>query len=665
MGGCCSVSEKNVRQATQTAKRMVLLSFMGLGVIMLLFLAERLDFHRQYRQVMGQLRQTVDLSRELVRHDRQMDVAIRMAISTGQPEWAKRYEQQQTMLTLAVGKILARVPDDIGRNYKAKVLSANMKLTEAELRALGYLRSGKQQEAYAVLSSAPYAANRRAIAQASEELVNNLRLDADRKLQTIQWRSWTMLGSLILATVIFFVMIWRRLKSDMGKSEAAYALAEARLQRLASHDALTGLPNRQRLIDELQQLLIRSERSGQHIAVIALDLDRFRPINDEFGHDVGDQVLREVGRRIAAGVRQDELAGRLGADEFVIAITCWGNRDAPILVARRIIQEISAPLDLEGLTLEVGATAGIAFWPDDSALPDELLRKADIALARAKAESRGDVRCFQPAMDAELRERSRLQTELKLGIAEGQIVPYFQPVVDLGTGAILGFEVLARWEHPTRGIISPVNFISFAEDAGLIGDLTFAVMRSALRAAKSWPDHLTIAVNISQKQLHDPWLAEKLLAVLAECDFPAHRFEVEVTENALASDIRMAKYILHSLKSHGVCISLDDFGTGYSCLGHLAQLPVDKIKIDRSFTRTMGDQAQSATIVKSILGLGRSLGLPVIAEGIETAHDAAQLLDMGCVTAQGYYFSPPVAGNGVKALFGYRLGYSRPGQISA
>ncbi|HEY4544948.1 MAG TPA: EAL domain-containing protein [Pedomonas sp.] len=648
----------SVRQATQTARRMVLLAFVGLAFVFGCVLADQAYVHHRYREVLASASKVIDLSWQVALTGHEMTAATGMAAATGSSIWIGVYNGLEPRGAELIDQIVQHLPEDTSQETRDRLIELGRTRRGIDERVFGMVYADDLAAAQALVNSTGYRDTSLAFRNQLEELRQSVRKSVTNEIRRIQVRSWLVSGGLMVLAALFFAIIWRRLNRDMGKSEAAFAVAEARLEQLASFDPLTGMPNRQRLIEEIQQMMIRGERSGQRLAVIALDIDGFRAINDQFGHDVGDRVLREAGRRIISSVRQDEIAARLGDDEFVIAISCQNSQDAPMRVARRIIDLIGQPHLLEGIDVDVRATAGVSIWPDDSALPDELLRKADVALARAKAETRGEVRFFQPVMDADLRERARLQTELKQAIQEGQIVPYFQPVVDLATGAIQGFEVLARWSHPTRGIIAPTAFISFAEDSGLINDLTFSLLRAALKEARAWPGEPTIAINISQRQLIDAKLAGKLLGALADVDFPAHRFEVEVTENALASDIRTAKYILYGLKSRGVRISLDDFGTGYSCLGHLAQLPVDKIKIDRSFTRTMHGQEQSATIIKSIIGLGRSLGLPVIAEGIETLEDAKTLLAMGCATAQGYFFSPPLPAASAQRLLGRPLGYT-------
>ena len=656
-GGRGGLGDFSVRQATQTARQTVLLAFVGLTLVFGCLLVDQVYVHHRYREVLADAGKVVDLSWKLTLTAHEMTAASGMAAATGSSIWIGVYNGLQPRGAELIEQISQDLPPNAGQDVRERIVELGRMRRSMDERSFSMVYAGDIEAAQALVNSNSYRDTSMAFRNQLEELREAVRLNMEKEIQKIQVRSWLVSGGLLVLAGLFFAVIWRRLNRDMDKSEAAFALAEARLEQLSSFDPLTGMPNRQRLIDEMQQMMIRGERSGHRLAVIALDIDGFRGINDQYGHEVGDRVLREVGRRIISSVRQDEIAARLGDDEFVIAISCKNGHDAPMRVARRIIDLIGQPHVLEGLNVDVRATAGVSLWPDDSALPDELLRKADVALARAKAETRGEVRFFQPVMDADLRERTRLQTELKQAIQEGQIVPYFQPVVNLATGDIQGFEVLARWSHPTRGIVAPTAFISFAEDTGLINDLTFSLLRAALKEARSWPGEPTIAVNISQRQLIDAKLAGKLLGVLADVDFPAHRFEVEVTENALASDIRTAKYILYGLKSRGVRISLDDFGTGYSCLGHLAQLPVDKIKIDRSFTRTMHGQEQSATIIKSIIGLGSSLGLPVIAEGIETAEDAEALLAMGCMTAQGYFFSPPLPAGSAERLLGRPLGY--------
>ena len=353
-------------------------------------------------------------------------------------------------------------------------------------------------------------------------------------------------------------------------------------------------------------------------------------------------MLKEVARRLSHVLREGELRARYGGDEFIAAIEYRNDDHTGTRVGRRLIDSLSAPITFDGITVTIGASVGIAIFPTHATHEEELLRKADVALYRAKQDGRGRVRPYDPSMDVDIDARMALEDELRTGIETGEVVPYFQPLVDLESGTVHGFEVLSRWRHPTRGVLQPADFLPLAEAAGLIDALTMAVLRTACHAARSLPATMTLAVNVAPQQIQDERLAEKILAVLMETGFPPERLEIELTENALVNDLAAAKRVITLLKAAGIRIALDDFGTGYSSFCYLSELPFDKIKIDRSFIQTLQERRESAKIVSAIVGLGKSLGVPTIAEGVETRGEVDFLRRIGCSSAQGYYFSEPL-----------------------
>lgn len=423
------------------------------------------------------------------------------------------------------------------------------------------------------------------------------------------------------------------LSAEISEREAA----EARAQSLARHDPLTGLANRRHFLEELDRriALVGSEENA--FALMFVDLDRFKPINDVHGHAIGDQLLQVIGTRLMACIRDDSFAARLGGDEFAVLIEGPGGREAVAAAARRILHELSAPILVNGLKLTVGASIGISLCPEDGRDAAELLQRGDAAMLRAK-EDRGAYKFFDSSIDEELKSKAALETELRSAIPDGDIVPYFQPVVRVDTGELDGFEVLARWPHRERGMISPVDFIPVAEDAGLVDAMFWALLAQACRKALNAPGEFTLAVNISPSQVRDQWFPEKVLRTLRETGFPAQRLEIEVTESAMIGDVARAKSSLMSLKNQGVRIALDDFGTGYSSLFLLRELPIDKLKIDRSFVARITTDRENATIVGALIGLGKALGLKVTAEGVEDEATSDALRAMGCQLAQGFLY---------------------------
>jgi diguanylate cyclase len=422
---------------------------------------------------------------------------------------------------------------------------------------------------------------------------------------------------------------------------AATELAAAKqAAEMALHDALTGLPNRRCLLERMRAML---EAPGARLAVAAVDLDRFKPVNDLYGHAVGDELLVQVARLLAEEAGSDSIVARLGGDEFVL-VTAYESEDQLIRKLSNLCAKFAQPIKLARNQVTVGATMGIAIAPADGSEADLLLRRADVALYRAKAEGRGRFAFFEAGMDARVHERAALEQELRAAVANDEIVPYFQALVHLETGEVAGYEILVRWPHAVRGLVMPSEFIPIAVETGLIGELTFNVLRRACRETLNWPGAPRISLNIAPVQLQDPQLPQKLLQVLAECGFPPARLEIEVTEDALVGDYEAARLVLVSLKNVGVRISLDDFGTGYSSLRHLRDLPFDVLKIDRSFISSMGDSAEALSIVKTIVQLAKSLGLGVTAEGIETEAQASELQTLGCERGQGFLLGRPAAG---------------------
>ncbi len=417
---------------------------------------------------------------------------------------------------------------------------------------------------------------------------------------------------------------------------AAHRLAES----LARHDALTGLPNRRLFADTLGKAVSRARRGSAHCAVMIVDLDGFKPVNDINGHAAGDDVLREVAARLSALTRTEDTVARLGGDEFGVILDCANDTpaNAASALATRIVADLNRPISIGDQVVEVGASVGISLCPDDAMDADTLLRAADMAMYRAKEEGRGTYRFFAQGMEDALRDRIALERDVRRAVAHSDIQPFYQPLMHLTEGQLVGFEILARWHHPTRGQIAPDVFIPIVEKLGLIGDMTYDLLRRACLDALDWPDHITISLNVSAIHLTDPLLPVKLIATLTETDFPPRRLEIEVTETSLVADIDAARSALIAIQQFGIKISLDDFGTGYSSLYNLRELKFDKIKIDRSFISSMQTNAGSAKIVGSVIDLAKSLGLPVIAEGIESRQEMQEIVRRGGEYGQGYYF---------------------------
>jgi len=417
--------------------------------------------------------------------------------------------------------------------------------------------------------------------------------------------------------------------------------AQEQISHMARHDALTNLPNRTLFREQLEKALRLAKRSDQ-VAVLCLDLDHFKEINDALGHPVGDALLREVARRLGECVTEHDTVARLGGDEFAIVQFCSNCEPSVVsALASRVVETIAAPYEIGGHQLVIGVSIGISLAPEDGKDPDELLQKADLALYRAKADGRGTYRFFETGMDARAQARRMLERDLRLALQRDEFEVHYQPIRDVADDRVVAFEALVRWNHALRGLIAPNNFIPMAEETGLIVPLGEIVLRKACADAAGWPEDVAVAVNLSPVQFKNPNLVTSVKAALQESGLAADRLELEITESVLLQNSEATLAVLHELRGFGVRISLDDFGTGYSSLSYLRSFPFDKIKIDRSFVTDLATRDESMAIVRAVTGLGKSLGIVTTAEGVETDTQFDLLRQEGCTQAQGYLFSPP------------------------
>ncbi|MGY8637153.1 EAL domain-containing protein [Bradyrhizobium sp. 14AA] len=414
---------------------------------------------------------------------------------------------------------------------------------------------------------------------------------------------------------------------------------EARISHLAHHDALTDLPNRSAFNAALDERLERAQEVATSFAVLSLDLDRFKEVNDVFGHPVGDMLMRAAADRLAAEA-DGAFVARIGGDEFMILMPDHVRREDVLTLAERLVEAIGKELEVDDYLPHVGLSVGIAFYPDDGVNAATLLANADSALYRAKREGRGRVRFFESEMDQELRDRRLLQHDLRLALEQNQLLVYFQPQARMD-GEVIGFEALLRWNHPTRGFVPPDQFIPLAEENGMIVQIGEWVLREACREAASWPRPLQVAVNLSPVQFQAGDLERSIHQILLETGLSPMRLEVEVTEGVLIGDFTRALNLLRRLKALGLRIAMDDFGTGYSSLSYLQSFPFDKIKIDRSFISNLEATPQSAEIVRAVLSLAHALKMPVIAEGVETEAQRTFLAREACEEMQGYLVGRP------------------------
>ena len=451
-----------------------------------------------------------------------------------------------------------------------------------------------------------------------------------------------LLATAMLLNIALILLGWMRFR-ELAREVVVTREEAAEARELAETDPLTGCLNRRSINVAGTALLTTVRQERRALAVALLDLDNFKHVNDLHSHQAGDAVLRTAAERLRAILPHGAILARIGGDEFA-CILPFDPRLADQIeqLCSDIVERVAEGVEWNGMEIEATVSLGLS-RSDDNANDDlqTLLHKADIAMFHAKRQGRNQIAWFTPAMESELRFRGELEAGIRRGVSAGEFVPYYEKQIDLATGELVGFEMLARWMSPTLGKVGPDIFIPVAEEIGAIAELSESVIRQALRDARDWDPKLTLAVNISPVQLRDPWFAQKLLKLLVEANFPPHRLEIEITESSLHENIGLVRSMITSLKNQGIRVSLDDFGTGYSSLAQLRSLPFDRIKIDRSFISSMPESEENRTIVRSIVALGQGLGMPVTAEGVESEEVLAALGDYDGLKAQGYLYGQP------------------------
>jgi diguanylate cyclase (GGDEF)-like protein/PAS domain S-box-containing protein len=429
--------------------------------------------------------------------------------------------------------------------------------------------------------------------------------------------------------------------------------SEDRIAHMARHDALTDLPNRMLLLEQLNHEIKRVKR-GECLAVLCLDLDQFKSVNDALGHHIGDELLKLVGERLRGCTRELDAVARMGGDEFAIIMTQMEQAADAATLSKRIRDSVIKPYQIEGHQIVTDISIGISVAPMDAVESDELLRNADMALYDAKADGRGTFRFFEPEMNTRMRARRELEMDLRKALATEQFELHYQPLVVLETNDVNAFEALLRWNHPTRGMISPADFIPIAEETGLIVPLGEWVLKTACNEAVDWPDHIKVAVNLSPAQLNCRNLVSMVTAALNESGMSPHKLQLEITETVLLQNTFTTLATLHELRKMGVQIALDDFGTGYSSLSYLRSFPFDKIKIDRSFIQDLSNGAEPLAIVNAVAGLAKCLNMTSTAEGVETQQQMEVLQSIGCTEMQGYLFSHARPAKEIRQFFAQR-----------
>jgi diguanylate cyclase (GGDEF)-like protein len=458
--------------------------------------------------------------------------------------------------------------------------------------------------------------------------------------RTIELDEALLLGGIMALGLLAFSV---RRYVEQRRETVRRLTAEQHVRTLAFQDTLTGIANRRQFDDALKAASAAPPREGAVHALLLLDLNGFKQVNDIYGHGIGDQVLTIVAQRLLGAMRDGDLAARLGGDEFAILALHLVGPEAATSIALRVIEALKEPIAAGSVRHPIDAGIGISLIPKDAATPEQALRKADLALYRAKEERRSAMRFFEDEMDKQVQERQALVQELRVAVEKHGIRAYFQPSVQLKTKRILGFEAVPRWIHPSFGEILPERFIPIAEECGLIHELSDQILRQACTAALQWPADVVLSVDVLSSQLKDKKLKTRITDILREIGLPPERLELEIMESTLVRNLEAAQDILGGLREAGVKIALDNFGTGYSSLYHLRNFKMDKIKIDGSFIHGMLSEKEDAAIVRALVGLAHGLGITVAAEGIQDSAQQASLIRTGCEEGQGYLYSEAIA----------------------
>jgi diguanylate cyclase (GGDEF)-like protein len=630
-----------VKRAITVAHRSVIIAMFGAFLLAVAGMVERAIFDNWSRQIDTSLQRASNVASQISLFDERLTMFANMAVASNDWRWIIRYENAVPLLDRAIADGTVMAPPEAAKRFATYGVIANDALTKMERQAMSLVQKSMKVEAEAILSSRTYAMEKATLASETTRLADATRQQLQSDFSSVVRFSQLSKFCLVL---IGIGILWAVLYRNLRRSEDVFAEAEDNITYLAMHDELTGLANRRALGDSLSDRLHDTSMAGRKLALISLDMVGFKKVNSLYGHVAGDTILAALAKRLSAHQAGGANVFRVGGDEFVVVSEFSDDADLAEK-CDRLIQLLEKPIATASGTVSLNARLGVAKAPMDATDPQSLYRKADIALQQARSDQSRTTIHYDTSMDDRIRSRARTETELPEAIERSLIVPYFQPVVDLSTGYLAGFEALARWEHPENGLIAPDAFISVAEEAGLIDDLFLSILRQACAHAHLWPQPLSLSVNLSPSQLANPTISDRIRSIVEEAGIQPGRLEIEITENALAGNFDAVRKPLTDLRKLGVSIALDDFGTGYSSMQHLSELLINRIKIDKSFIRPGGPDAeqQNGKIVRSMLGLAQSLGMKATAEGIEHQAQADELRQLGCHYGQGYLYSRPVS----------------------
>ena len=575
--------------------------------------------------------------RGIIAHlDELLTMSARVAALSGDERWVHRYDEAEPRLDAAITEAVALATPLVAVELSRTTDDANQRLIELERASFAYDLAGNGAAAWALLNSQEYTDLKAVYARGIATFGRDLESLAATRTADLHKRALVENAGLVLGGGILLVTTALAMR---GRVRLRVALL--RTEAVARHDVLTGLPNRLRFREHTEHMLRQLRRSGGDGALLYLDLDGFKGVNDVLGHAAGDTLLCAVASRLNNCTRDVELVARLGGDEFAIVQMDMHQPEAAAALSERLVKMMREPFDVDGSPVVIGASVGIALVDEATISTDGLLHDADLALYRAKAEGRGRWRFFTAGMDTQVRARRTLESDLRRALIAEQFELFYQPLVEAGTGSLTGFEALLRWHHPERGLVSPAQFIPIAEEIGLIVGIGAWVLDRACADAARWPHQVSVAINLSPVEFLKGNLAHEVERALARSGLCASRLELEITESVLLRNSDATMATLHHLRRLGARISMDDFGTGYSSLSYLRQFPFDKVKIDQSFIRNIGREQGDVEIVRAVIGLGRALGIKVLVEGVETAEQLSFLRAEGCDELQGYLFGRP------------------------
>jgi diguanylate cyclase (GGDEF)-like protein len=626
------------RSKRAALKRAVVMSLAFASVIAALVLIERTLMFNRIESLSTKAAIAERSARGLLAASEKMANEVNKASVSGDKSWVAIYEGSLSDFQTASIEAMSVSNQQEVLHIAQEFHKQKRLLIDIEREAIEAINRNDLVIAQTILGSDRYIKVRRAIIEATNKLAGSIAEEARRNMARLKVLSASMLLIVIASVAVASYVAWRKLSERLDINQRN--LVEA--QRSACSDELTGLANRIALQDAMSVALAEAGRADSSVALLIINLDNFKILNERNGYDVGNEVLKVVASRTAACMRHGTTTARYSGDEVAVLLPMAPDANIVNTIAERILKSIVSPIQVKNLSITVGASIGIAAYPRDALNEADLMSQASLALSFAKQTGRGKiVTCRADMVDAES-QRRRNVAEVRDAIAAGQIVPYVQPVVSLADGSVVSLEILSRWNHPARGVLAPSEFIPTAEQSGDIASLTLSVLRQACMQCSNIPTSIRLAINAAASQIEDEHLAQALVDVMRSTNFEFRRLEVELTENALVRDIEAARKTIARLQEEGISVALDDFGTGYSSLSYLSQLSFDRIKIDRSFVNSMSSRPESTKIVSAIVGLAKIVGAKITAEGVETHIEAAVLKTLGCDSGQGFLYAKPM-----------------------